>query len=232
MARELEILGRLLRDPARPFVVVLGGAKVSDKIGVIGRCSDSPTRSSSAAPWPTPSSPRKGCEVGQLEGRRPDEVAIAADVLDAAQTARCELLLPTDVVVATAPDGTAPAADGRGRRHPGGRDGARHRPADRRGVRRAPSRDAGTIFWNGPMGLFEVDDFAAGTQAVGEAIAASAAVTVVGGGDTVAALRRFGLEARLTHVSTGGGASMEFLEGRALPGVEALMEAEGGAHGS
>jgi phosphoglycerate kinase len=132
--------------------------------------------------------------------------------------------LPSDIVVAASPDDVAgkkvvPACD---------------MPADLMGLDVGPGTAvefaariaaAGTVFWNGPMGLFEVDAFADGTRAVAEAVAASPAVSVVGGGDTVSAVRRFSDESRFTHISTGGGASMEFLEGRTLPGVAALLDA-------
>ena len=225
MIRELEILGRLLRDPARPFVVVLGGLKVSDKIGLIKHMLSIADKIVIGGAMANAFLAAKGFEVGLSKGAG-DEVAVAGEVLVAAATARCELVLPRDLVVATeavpgAPSRVAAVADV----HP-----------DEMALDIGPEsvadfaqhlRSAGTIYWNGPMGLFEIEEFNAGTRAIGEAIASGVAVTVAGGGDTVAAARRFELEGRLTHVSTGGGASMEFLAGSALPGVEALMDRGG-----
>ena len=222
MIRELEILGRLLRDPARPFVVVLGGLKVSDKIGVIEKMLGTADAILVGGAMANAFLAAKGYGIGLSKGDG-DQVAVAARVLAAAGKTRCELVLPRDVVVAREAVAGAPASV----------VPADAIAADEMALDIGPEtvaefvrhvRTAGTIYWNGPLGLFELDDFSAGTKAVGEAIAASASVTVAGGGDTVAAARRFGLEARMTHVSTGGGASMEFLEGRALPGVEALMD--------
>jgi len=222
LAKELEVLGRLLREPARPFVVVLGGLKVSDKIGVIRHMLTVADTVLIGGAMANAFLAAKGFEVGASKGAG-DEVAVARDILAEAGTSRGQLLVPNDVVVAK-----EAASGAQARVAPA--DGI---AADEMALDIGPQttalfvqqlRGAGTIYWNGPMGLFEIDEFAAGTKAVGEAIAAAAAVTVAGGGDTVSAVRAFGLEGRLTHVSTGGGASMEFLEGRALPGVEALMD--------
>ena len=222
MTKELEVLGRLLKDPARPFVVVLGGLKVSDKIGVIRHMLTVADTVLIGGAMANAFLAAKGYEVGASKGAG-DEVGVARDILAEAGMARGRLIVPTDVVAAAEAVAGAQArvatADGIA--------------ADEMALDIGPQttsefvhqlRGAGTIYWNGPMGLFEISEFAAGTKAVGEAIAAAAAVTVAGGGDTVSAVRTFGLEGRLTHVSTGGGASMEFLEGRALPGVEALMD--------
>jgi triosephosphate isomerase len=230
MTRELEILGRLLRDPARPFVVVLGGLKVSDKISVIRRMLELADTILIGGAMANAFIAAGGHGVGLSKGGDPDEAAVAADVLTAAQTSRCALVLPSDVVVAeeavagaaariTAVDGIVAAEMA-----------LDIGPATVEEFSRR-LRGAGTIYWNGPMGLFEIAEFSAGTRAVGEAVATSAAVTVAGGGDTVAAARAFDLEGRLTHVSTGGGASMEFLEGRTLPGVDALMDAAAAGSG-
>ena len=223
MARELEILGRLLADPARPFVVLLGGAKVSDKIGVIEKMLTVADALLVGGAMCFPLLAAGGAEVGRSKMEE-GTADIAARVLAAAAEAACEFVLPSDIVVAPDPGSAAArrvvAADAI--------------PADEMGLDIGPAtaaafaerlRTAGTVFWNGPMGLFEVADFADGTRVVGEAVAGCAGVSVVGGGDTVSAVRTFGLEDRITHVSTGGGASMEFLEGKALPGVEALLDA-------
>ncbi len=223
MARELEVLGRLLSDPARPFVVLLGGAKVSDKIGVIEKMLTVADAILVGGAMCFPLLAAQGLEVG-LSRVEEGSVEVAGRLLAAAARSSCEFVLPTDIVVATAATAAAPprvAAAGA-------------MPADQMGLDIGPAtaaafaarlRAAGTVFWNGPMGMFEVSEFAAGTRTVGEAVAACSGVSVVGGGDTVSAVRGFGLGDRITHVSTGGGASMEFLEGRALPGVEALLEA-------
>jgi triosephosphate isomerase len=222
MTKEIEVLGRLLRDPSRPFVVVLGGLKVSDKISLIRHMLTIADTVLIGGAMANAFLAAKGYEVGASKGAG-DEVTVAAEILAEAGGTHGRLVVPSDVVVAREAAAGAPArvalADGIA--------------ADEMALDVGPQttaefarqlRGAGTIYWNGPMGLFEIAEFAAGTRAVGEAIVAAAAVTVAGGGDTVSAVRAFGLEGRLTHVSTGGGASMEFLEGRALPGVEALMD--------
>ena len=224
MQKEIEILGKLLHEPARPFVVLLGGVKVSDKIGVIEAmlCKADSLLIGGAMCFTF--FKVEGKEVGRSKLEE-DKLDVARQALDAAASSACEFLLPRDVVVAAEPAAGAAArtvvADAI--------------PPDEMGLDIGPATvvtfaeritAAGAVFWNGPMGLFEIDEFADGTRAVGEAVAACPGTSVVGGGDTVSAVRRFGLEQKITHVSTGGGASMEFLEGRPLPGVEALLDAE------
>ncbi len=224
MQRELEMLGALLGDPARPFIVVLGGAKVSDKIGVIEKMLTVADAVLIGGAMCFTFFKAAGREVGTSRFEA-DKLDVAAGIAAAAAASPCAFELPSDVLVAAAAEAGAAtevvAADAM--------------PADRMGLDVGPATAssfaariaaASTVFWNGPMGLFEIDDFAAGTRAVAEAVAASPAVTVVGGGDTVAALRRYGLEGRVDHVSTGGGAAMEFVEGKALPGVEVFLDGE------
>jgi phosphoglycerate kinase len=224
MTRELEILGRLLRDPARPFVVVLGGAKVSDKIGVIEKMLVTADAILVGGAMCFTFFKASGREVGtsRIEA---DKLEVAAGIAADAKASDCAFELPVDIVVAPAAEAGAPVRVVPAERMPAAEMGLDIGPATIAAFA-ARIAGAGTIFWNGPMGLFELDDFAAGTKAIGEAIAASGAVTVVGGGDTVSAVRRFGLEEGITHISTGGGASMEFVEGKALPGVVALLDRE------
>ncbi len=223
MARELEMLGSLLGDPGRPFVVVLGGAKVSDKIGVIEAMLERADAVLVGGAMCFAFLKAAGHEVG-MSRLEADKVEVAGAIAARARAGRCAFELPVDVVVAPAAEAGAPATV----------VDAEAMPADQMGLDIGPRTaeafaariaGAGTVFWNGPMGLFELDEFAAGTRAVGEAVAACPGVTVVGGGDTVSAVRRFGLDARVTHVSTGGGAAMEFIEGKTLPGVAVLLEA-------
>ena len=228
MTSELEHLGALLESPPRPFVGILGGAKVSGKLEVIGNL------------LPRLDALLIGGAMaytflkahGHPVGRSLVEEALVDTTRDVERTARTHgvrLELPVDHVVADGIDADAahatlaiddPAIGSRLGVDVGPETVGRYRDA---------VASARTVLWNGPMGVFEVEPFARGTLAVAEAVAASAATSIVGGGDSVAAVRRAGVARRITHVSTGGGASLEFLGGRALPGVEALPDAARGS---
>jgi phosphoglycerate kinase len=212
-----------LEHPARPYVVVLGGAKPSDKLAVIANLLERADRILIGGGMSYTFLAAKGYEVGNslLEADKIDDVR---QVMADAQKRGVELVLPVDLVGAT-----RFAADAEHDVYP-----VDAFPADREGVDMGPATrelfaaklaDAATVFWNGPVGVFEFPAFAAGTRAVAEAISALAGFTVVGGGDSAAAVRRLGLpEDGFTHISTGGGASLEYLEGTTLPGLAALAD--------
>jgi phosphoglycerate kinase len=215
------VLRRLTVDPAGPYVVVLGGSKVSDKLGVIGNLLGLADRVLIGGGMVYTFLAALGHEVGTslLE---PDHIDSCKEILAQATERGVELVLPTDIVVAPrfAPDAppSVVAADA----IPEGHMGLDIGPVSRE-LFASKLADAKTVFWNGPMGVFEFPAFAAGTRAVAEALTKVDGLTVVGGGDSAAAVRSFGLaESDFGHISTGGGASLEYLEGKTLPGLTAL----------
>ena len=219
MERELDSLGRLLGDVEKPYVLVLGGAKVSDKMGVFDQMLTKVSSILVGGAMANTFLAAKGLSVGKSK-IEDDKLALARSVLAKAKERGIPIVLPEDVVVATSLDAS------RGTTVP-----VTEIPADAMALDigertvalfREKLSHAGTVLWNGPMGLFENAPFAAGTRGVAQAIADSSAFSVVGGGDSVAAVQDAGLADRFSHVSTGGGASLELLEGKKLPGVEAL----------
>lgn len=220
---EVEKLQRVLVNPERPYVAVLGGAKVSDKLAVIGNLLDRVDAIAIGGAMAFTLLVARGEEVGRslVERERVDEVRA---VLGEAEAKNVDILLPDDVVAAESPD-----------------EGAEHATVplseigDRMGVDIGPRsaetfgariESAKTVLWNGPMGIFEIDDYAEGTRSVVESIARATkngAFTVAGGGDSAAALKKFGMTDAVSHLSTGGGASLELLEGKELPGVAVLQ---------
>jgi phosphoglycerate kinase len=223
LEREVRTLTEVVEDPVRPLVVVLGGAKVSDKIGLIERFLDMADALLIGGAMCFSIFRAQGKDTGDSLVEE-EGVELARRVLLKAEESDCRLLLPTDLVIADAFDAGANRRtidDVTVERGWMGLDvGPRTCDAYARAI-----AGAGTVFWNGPMGAFEMEPFADGTRAVGEAVAAAPGVTVVGGGDSAAALAQFGLADRVTHLSTGGGAALELLEGKPLPGVEALDDA-------
>jgi phosphoglycerate kinase len=223
MQKEVEFMGNALEHPERPFVAIIGGAKVSDKIGVIENLLEKVDALVIGGGMANTFLKAQGYKVGKslLEE---DKLDLAKLLIEKAKSKGVKLELPIDVVVAKAFAADAP-----------------HRTAELSGIEDdemaldiGPASaerfgtlisTARTVIWNGPMGVFEMDTFAKGTERVAQAVAACQGTTIVGGGDSVAAVEKLGVADRMTHISTGGGASLEFLEGKVLPGVAALSEA-------
>jgi phosphoglycerate kinase len=222
MQRELEMLGELLTNPRSPFVAILGGAKISDKIGILHnflkRCQDILVGGGMAYTFLK----AEGAQVGKslVEEEKVEE---AREILKEASGEGCHIRLPLDHLVARkAKDGVGVRVVDQG-----------EIPPDYLGLDIGPRtielfsgiiREARTVFWNGPLGMFELASFSHGTRAIAELLAESHGTVIVGGGETVSAVRKLGIAARMTHVSTGGGASLSFLQGVELPGVAALMD--------
>ena len=222
VAKELEIMGGALQDPKRPFVAVLGGAKVSDKIGVINNLLEKADTIIIGGGMAYTFAKAQGGSIGTSLCEN-DKLDYARRMIEKAKARGVNLLLPVDTVAARefAADAEPFTVE------------TRAIPDDMMGLDIGPKttelfcaavRKAGTVVWNGPMGVFEFEAFAKGTRAMAQALADSDAVTIVGGGDSAAAVEQMGFADRITHISTGGGASLEFLEGLELPGVACLLD--------
>ncbi len=220
---EQKAFDKVLNNPIRPYVVVLGGSKVSDKLGVINNLISKVDKLLIGGGMAFTFLKAQGFEVGDslLEVDRIDEVK---QLIKTAQEKNVEIVLPVDVVISKELDGTAPVSVVDAHQIPVGQKGLDIGPKTSE-LFATKIRDAKTVVWNGPMGVFEVNAFASGTKTVAQALADSDAYSVVGGGDSAAAIRLLGLdESKFDHISTGGGASLELLEGKVLPGLAVLEE--------
>ena len=224
MEKEIYFLSKLLKNPERPFVVILGGAKISTKIGVITNLLDKVDSMLIGGGMVFTFIKSRGVNIGKSLVE-PEKEVEAFEILKKAQNEEKDFVLPVDIVVTTEINENAKTkiVD------------INEIPEDMLGVDIGPKtikmfkkkiQEARTIFWNGPMGIFEIEKFAEGTLEIAKAVAESKATTVIGGGDSVAAIQKFGLADKITHISTGGGASLEFMEGKALPGIEGLEDKE------
>jgi phosphoglycerate kinase len=222
MEKELDMLGRLLVSPERPYLAIIGGAKVSDKIAVISNLLDKVDALIIGGGMANTFLKAQGYEVGKslLEA---DRVDMAKNLMAEAKNRGVKLLLPVDVVV-------APGADPNAEQMTVPVDKI---PADKMALDIGSQsvqnfaqyiKTSKTVIWNGPMGVFEMEPFARGTEAIARELVGVKGTTVVGGGDSVAAVIRAGVADKITHLSTGGGATLEFLEGKKLPGIEALLD--------
>jgi phosphoglycerate kinase len=220
---EVDTLDGIVESPERPLCVVLGGAKVSDKVALIDRFLDTADSVLIGGAMCFSFFRAQGIPTGDSLVEE-EGVELAAKALEKAEGSDCRLLLPVDLILGNRFAADADRRELDGIDVPDGWMGLDVGPETAAAYAREVEA-AGTVFWNGPMGAFELEPFAGGTRAVAEAVADASGTTVVGGGDSAAALASFGLADRVTHMSTGGGAALELLEGKALPGVEALDDA-------
>ena len=223
LEREVTELTRVVESPERPLVVVLGGAKVSDKVGVIDRFLEVADKILIGGAMCFSFFRAQGIGTGDSLVEE-EGVKLAAEALERAERSDCELMLPVDLVLGESFDVATERREIDDVEVPDGWMGLDVGPRTAAAYAEAIA-SAGTVLWNGPMGAFEMEPFAGGTRAVAEAVAEAPGTTVVGGGDSVAALQQFGLGEKVDWLSTGGGASLELLEGKKLPGVEALLDA-------
>ena len=222
IGKELSVMGEALEKPERPFVAILGGAKVADKIGVIKNLLQKCDTLIIGGGMAYTFFKAVGYEIGDslLDA---DSIGLAGELMAEAKERGVKLLLPVDTVIA---DAFAPDANSKVVK-------SGEIPAGWQGLDIGPETvklycdavaDAGTVIWNGPMGVFEFPAFAVGTKAVAEALSKTSAITIIGGGDSAAAVEQLGYADKMTHISTGGGASLEFMEGKELPGVACLLD--------
>ncbi|MBR6735628.1 MAG: phosphoglycerate kinase, partial [Oscillospiraceae bacterium] len=220
IGKELQFLGGALEDPERPFVAILGGAKVSDKIAVINRLLDKADAVLVGGGMAYTFYKAMGLDIG-TSICEDEKLDIARELVAKAELNGVRLMLPVDNVVADKFANDANTQTVNFDAIPDGWMGMDIGPKTRE-VFAEVVMSAKTVIWNGPMGVFEMDKFAEGTRAVAQAMANSGAVTIIGGGDSAAAASQLGFEDKITHISTGGGASLEFLEGKELPGIACL----------
>lgn len=220
--KELKFLGNAIANPARPFVAILGGAKVSDKIGVIDNLLEKVDTLIIGGGMAYTFFRAKGYEVGNSICEL-DKVELAKDLMKKAEEKKVKFILPVDTKVAKEATQQGESKTVK----------SNEIPADWEGLDigeetiqlfKEELQKAKTIVWNGPLGLFEVEQFSIGTNEIAKALAKIEATTIIGGGDSAAAVKKVGLEDKMTHISTGGGASLEFLEGKELPGIKCLLD--------
>ena len=222
IGKELNFLGKAVTDPERPFVAILGGAKVKDKIGVITNLLEKVDTLIIGGGMAYTFMKAQGGTIGDslVDDER---LGLALEIIDKAKSKGVNLLLPVDTVIADAFEGYTEIKTCKAGQIPDGWQGLDIGPETVKLFSEA-IKTAKTVVWNGPMGVFENPDFAKGTLAIATAMAESNATTIIGGGDSAAAVTQMGLASKMSHISTGGGASLEFLEGKTLPGVAALND--------